>query len=100
MSDKITIEAPIKVEIKVIVADGNGGMGEVTFELPAMQYPTRESIDEAIREIESSDVLSKNDMEIASRRETFDYIIRERTGTSMSFAMPKPTEGNWWEKQD
>ena len=91
MSD-IKIQAPIKVELKVIVTDGEGSFGEVSFDMPVMRLPTKEDIDEAIAEVSESDILSKNGMRVATKRETFDYITLERTGST--FAMPgHPT--NW-----
>lgn len=86
--DGIKIQAPIKVEIKVIVCDDEGNSGEVTFEMPAMRYPSKEEIDAAIEEVANSEVLAKNSMRVATKRETFDYMIRERTGCDERFAMP------------
>lgn len=99
MSD-VKIQAPIKVDIKVICTDGEGSFGEVTFELPVMQYPTKESIDEAIKEISEGELLKANGLRIASQRETWDYIIRERTGSDTAFAMPCYTGESYWDEEE
>ena len=96
MSD-IKIEAPIKVEIKVIAVKEDGsGAGEVTYELPPMQFPTKQSIIDAINEVSISEVLSANGLRVADQKETFDYIMREKTGVSDQFAMPRSV-GVWYE---
>ncbi len=89
------IEAPIKVSVKVIVvSEEDKTSGEVTYDMPVMQMPTRESIIEAINEVSESDILKQNGMRLANQKETFDYIMRERTGHS-DFAMPKDV-GEWF----
>ena len=90
------IEAPIKVEIKVIVVNDNGVSGEVTCELPPMEFPTRENIIKAINEVSKNPALAKNDLRIADQRETFDFITRERIGSDMTFALPGSPE-DWYE---
>ena len=96
MSD-LKIEAPIKVEIKVIAVKPDGtGAGEVTFELPPMRFPTKQAITDAINEVSTSEVLSANGLRIANQKETFDYIMRENSGTDVQFAMPRNV-GEWFE---
>ncbi|WAP91194.1 hypothetical protein [Vibrio phage vB_VviC_ZQ26] len=89
---ELKVNAPIKVEVKIIVTDGNGGFGEVTYELPSMRVPTEQDIIDAINESSESEVLSKNDFRIANQKETFDYICLERSGST--FAMPRDC-GDW-----
>ncbi len=98
MSD-VKIQAPIKVEVKVICIDDEGNMGEATFELPAMNYADKESIDAAIKEVSESDVIVKNNMRIATQKETWDYTIRERTGSDIQLAMPRTKCVNYWDRQ-
>lgn len=96
MSD-IRIEAPIKVEVKVIAVKPDGsGAGEVTFELPPMRFPTKEAVIDAINEVSVSEVLSANGLRVANQKETFDYIMRENSGTDTKFAMPRNV-GEWFE---
>ncbi|AUR82884.1 hypothetical protein NVP1029O_51 [Vibrio phage 1.029.O._10N.261.55.A7] len=93
----IKIEAPIKVEIKIIVVDDDGNSGEVSCDLPAMRYPTKEKINEIIKEVSESELLEKNGLRIASKRETFDYMIREKTGSDETFAMPRTECESYWD---
>ncbi|ENN99811.1 MULTISPECIES: hypothetical protein [Pseudoalteromonas] len=90
------IEAPIKVEIKVIVVNDKGDSGEVTCELPSMEFPTQETVIKAIKEVSKNPALAANDLRIANQRETFDYMTKERIGADMTFALPGSPE-DWYE---
>ncbi|WP_076921234.1 hypothetical protein [Pseudoalteromonas sp. SK20] len=90
------IEAPIKVEIKVIVVNDKGDSGEVTCELPSMEFPTQETVIKAIKEVSENPALAANDLRIANQRETFDYMTKERIGADMTFALPGSPE-DWYE---
>lgn len=93
----VKIQAPIKTEVKIIVADDEGNFGEVSYSLTAMSYPTKEGINEVINEVSKSDLLKNNNMRIASKEETFDFIMREATGSNQKIAMPRTKCENYWD---
>ncbi len=94
---EIKVEAPIKLELKVIVVDDEGGSGEVTIELPSMRFPSKQEIIDAINEASESEVVVNNGLRLADQKETFDYVCRERTGST--FAMPRDC-GSWYDEVD
>ena len=94
MSEDFKMQAPIKVEIKVMVTNGETS-GEVTYGLSAFQYPTKEDIDHAMKEVEDSSVLKDSGMRLMTKREAFDYMIFEKTGCTDTFALPN---GDEWDE--
>lgn len=79
---------PFELELKVHMTDGDREAA-VVCSMPMGQFPTEEVIRDLIAK---SDAETKkqagDDFRLMSKREFFDMIMRERTGTDMQFALP------------
>lgn len=93
------LQAPIQVEIKVGVTDGNGMSGEATFAMPKGQFPTEEEMRQAIEKV--ADEVGP-DLRLMDKREWWDFICPPQVETdedgeqySTRFAIPG---GEEWSK--
>jgi hypothetical protein len=81
------LNGPFEIELKVFITDGEQ-QGQVTYTLPSGLYPTVEMIRSALATSEQKAKEAVGaDFRLFSKREFFDHLIREKTGSSERFAM-------------
>jgi len=88
MSDKMIFHAPIDIELKIHVTDGENE-GVVTYTMPAAKFPTIEDLQKAIIEAEKSvKETAGEDFRLMNKQEWFDQWMRQKTGINTRFAIP------------
>lgn len=51
MSESMILQAPIQVEIKISITDGDGTSGEVRYAMPQAKFPTEKEMRAAIEDV-------------------------------------------------
>lgn len=88
MTVKFILKAPIEIEmlISIISIDEPTRVGTVTFGLGVGNYPTPEKMKAALEKFEAEEM--PDGFRLMDKREYFDKLIREKTGSSERFALP------------
>lgn len=92
MSKDFELNGPFDVELKILVTDGEQ-VAQATYSMPSGMFPTVDGIKAAMGEVESQ--VKKtigHGFRLCTKREFFDNLIRERTGSPERFAMPGSDE--------
>lgn len=86
--EKFTLKAPIETEmlISIISLDEPIRVGTVTFGLGAGNYPTPEKMKASLEKFEAEEM--PDGFRLMSKREYFNKLIHEKTGSSEQFALP------------
>lgn len=88
MSETIKLHGPFDVELKIYCTDGET-VAVVTYQLGHAQFPTSSDIWEACTKSETEIKERMTDAwRLCTKREYFDFIMSEMTGTSVDFALP------------
>lgn len=66
------LQAPIEVEMKVAITDGNGKSGHATVTLGKGKYPTEERMRELLKECEKE--IKEQGLRLMTKREWFNTI--------------------------
>lgn len=67
------LQAPIEIEIKIAITNGEGTTGTVTMSLPKGRYPTEQEIRECVAEFESEKM--PEGFRMQSKREWFNGLF-------------------------
>lgn len=98
--NRIIMHGPVRVKVEVLVTDGEGTDGVVTYDLPPFRFPTAEEIKSAIAEVEKAEPIQAASMRLMTKGEAFNFVIQERYGRAfeddeeMTFATPG---GDGWD---
>ena len=91
---KLKLYGPFDVELKIHITDGEQ-VGTATYELGRSQYATPEKVSEALTKTEAQVKKQMGDeWRLCSKKEYFDQMMIEATGTGERFAMPS---GDDWD---
>ena len=92
------MNGPVVIEIKVLLTDGTQQV-EATYVCPAGMFPTADFIqhamDAAMKQVQET--LGNGNWRLANKREFWDFIMEENTGTDEKFALPGSEE---WDKPE
>ena len=84
----MNLQIPVNFEGQVYITNGDQS-AKVTYKMPRGVYPTKQSIDEAISAaIEEARQQVGEDWRLMTKREYFDELMEETTGTTQKFALP------------
>lgn len=92
MSDKIIMHGPVKVKLQVMVTNGDGTDGEVTYDMPPWKYPDADAYQRALEQVAAS--IREAGLRLMDKREAWDFVLSERYGATdsdgekIAFAMP------------
>lgn len=89
MSD-FQLQVPVEFSGKIMLVHGDGEVAEITYGFPMGVIPTKKEVEKAIAEAleQAKEAMPERNFRLPSKREYFDYIMVEKTGTSQRFAMP------------
>lgn len=92
MADKIILQAPIEVEVKVAITDGENE-GEATIRVTRGRYPSEDDVRETVRKFAEAGM--PDGFRLMTKREWFDTVVppareeeEDGTITLMPFALP------------
>ena len=82
------LKAPIEIEIQISVIniDDPSQLGTVTYGLRNGEFPTKEDMQAALKKFENEEM--PEGFRLMTKREFFDKLIREKTGSRERFALP------------
>lgn len=95
---KHKMHGPVMIYLKILlINEDTDQRGEVTINMPPLQYLTQESIAARLEEFESQELATvAPGFRLMNKKEAFDYTCAERLGAS-GFALPGGVE---WDNID
>lgn len=86
--DNFELHGPIDVVLRVHVTNGKQGAA-VTFDMARGTLPTVKTMQDAIQKaLEGAQKQLGDDWRLLTKREMFDTIVTDKTGSNERFAMP------------
>lgn len=91
-ADKIIMHGPFRVKMEVMVTNGDGTDGEVTYDMPPWKYPDADAYQRALEQVEAC--IGEAGLRLMDKREAWDFVLNERgvatddDGETIRFAMP------------
>lgn len=82
------MHGPFEIDLKVHITDGKQ-VGVLTWQMPAAKIPSRQDVKDALTTVEEGLSESVGDgWRLCSKREYFDNLMFEKTGSTQRFALP------------